>query len=200
MYHVTCNKKPKHLIHDSCSIIHDKRGFTLIEAVVATAVFAFVVSSIIAVYLSTFRIDRKTRAQRAVTQNARFITEFLAKEVQNGMINYASYPGGIVPANPSLYVQNQANELEQFYLNETNIVLSKGGSSTNLNSAGVKVTRLNFLIAPTRDPYTPAKAANQQPHVTVILQLTSNYGNNAAETAKLDLQNTYSTRSYPSRQ
>ncbi len=177
-----------------------QRGFTLIEAVVATAVFAFVVSSIVAVYLSTFHIDRKTRAQRAVTQNARFITEFFAKEIQNGTINYTSYPGGIVPAGPSLYVLNQANELEQVYLNGTNIVLSKGGLGTNLNSAGVKVTRLNFLIAPDRDPYTPAKAANEQPHVTVILELTSNYGSNAQDTAKLDLQNTFSTRAYPSRQ
>ena len=71
MEHVTCNKKQK-MLHDSCFMIHEK-GFTLIEAIVATALFAFVVSSIAGVYLSTFQLDRRTRAQRAVSQNARYI-------------------------------------------------------------------------------------------------------------------------------
>ena len=186
MHHLTRNKQQK--------------GFTLIEAVVATAVFAFVVSSVIGVYLSTFRLDRKTRAQRAVTQNARFILEYLAKEVRNGTINYPSYPSGIVPSNPDLYVENQANELEKFFLNNQNMQLTKNGSTTNLNSSGVKVTNLKFYISPTGDPYTVAKTYNQQPRVTVVMELTSNYGTKAGETVKLNFQDTFTVRVYPSRQ
>src|SRR5687767_8301258 len=91
---------------------YSRRGFTLIEAVVATAAFAFVVSSIIGVYLSVLQLDRKTRAIATVSQNARFIMEFLAKEVRNGNINYASYGGGVVTGTNDLYILNQASELE----------------------------------------------------------------------------------------
>lgn len=181
--------------------IHQRsRGFTLIEAVVATAVFAVVISSVAGIYLSTFHLDRKTRAQRALSQNARFISEFLAKEVRNGSINYSSYSGGTIPSNPDLYVFNQANELERFYLSGTNIIMVKNGNTTNLNSAQVKVTKLNFLISPSVDPYTLSRAANEQPHVTVILELTSNYGNSSADVAKINLEDTFSTRTYKSRQ
>ncbi len=180
-------------------ILNSEKGFTLIEAVVATAVFAFVISSIIGVYLSVLKLDRKARAQRAVYDNGRFIMEFLSKEVRNGLIDYATY-GGTIPSNPDLYIKNQSNEVERFYLSGTNLSLSKNAAVTNLNSGGVKVTKLTFLIAPTVNPYTPAKASNQQPHVTVVLELTSNYGVNAADQAKINIQDTFSMRIYPSRQ
>ena len=177
-----------------------RSGFTLIEAVVATAVFAFVVSSVMGVYLSTFQIDRKTRAQRAITQNARFILEYLAKEIRNGNIDYASYPSGIVPADPDLYVQNQFNEDERFYLDGQTMVLYKNGSATSLSTSGVRVTKLKFLISPLGDPYTADKNYNEQPHVTVIMELTSNYGNNPADVATLNFEDTFATRTYPSRE
>ncbi len=172
------------------------------EAVVATAIFAFVISSVIGVYLSTFQLDKKTRAQRAVTQNARFILEYLAKEVRNGTINYSSYGGAVpAPSTTNLYLMNQFNELERFYLDTTNVLLSKdGGAATNLNTSAVKVTKLKFMISPVGDPYTPAKTYNEQPHVTVILELTSNYGTRPNDIVKLNFQDTYATRSYPSRQ
>jgi prepilin-type N-terminal cleavage/methylation domain-containing protein len=175
-----------------------EKGFTLIEAIVATAVFAFVLSSIIGVYISVIKLDRKTRSQRAVTQNARFILDFLAKEVSNGRIYYAGYPGGV--ANSTLSVQNQSNETEYFFISGTNIVMQKGSSTTNLNSTGVRVTKLQFLVSPTQDPYTSARLANIQPHATVVLELTSNYGSNPGDVVKLDLQTTLSSRAYPSRE
>src|SRR6185436_19309143 len=87
--------------------LQPQSGFTLVEAVVATAVFAFVMSSIVAVYISTLQLDRKTRSLRNVNQSARFITEFLTKEIRNGSINYASFTGGLVPStNNELYILN----------------------------------------------------------------------------------------------
>lgn len=177
-----------------------QKGFTLIEAVVATAVFAFVVSSVIAVYAEVIKLDRKTRGQRAVYDNARFIMEFLAKEIRNGSVSYSSYPSGTVPSNPELYIYNQNNELERMYLNGTNMVLNKNGVTTNLNSSGTRVTNLRFYVSPLVDPYTPAKVSQTHPSVTVVLELTSNFGSNPADVTKLNLQSTFSTRSYPSRQ
>ena len=175
-----------------------QNGFTLIEAIVATSLFAFVISSVIGVYIATTQLDRKARSSRAVSQNARFILEHLAKEIRNGMIYYPGYPGGI--ANTTLSLQNQANEVEYYYISGTNLILEKNGATTNLNSAAVKVTKLNFLIAPAGNPYTTARTYNEQPRVTIILELTSNYGSATTDVVKLNLQDTFTTRSYPSRQ
>ena len=176
------------------------RGFTLIEAIVATAVFAMVLSSIIGVYISTFQLDRKTRAQRAVSDNARFIMEFLGKEVSNGTIDYSG-ANACVNSATVLCVVNQALEAEKFtYDGSANLSLTKGANTSNLNSAGVKLTIAQFYVAPAGDPYTVAKTFNVQPHVTVVLALLSNYGSKAGETSKLNVQNTFETRNYPSRE
>jgi prepilin-type N-terminal cleavage/methylation domain-containing protein len=193
----------KSILNFKFKILNSQSGFTLIEALVATALFSVVVGSIMGVYLSTFQLDRRTRAERSINQNARYILEFLAKEVHNGSISYSSYPGGLIGASQDLWITNQALETEQFRLTGTDLVLTKGASSTNMNSAGVRVTNLHFYIAPDGDPYTASSVANGlnvQPHVTVVLELTSNYGDKPGDMAKFNYQNTFSTRVYTSRQ
>ena len=192
-------------------IKNSQAAFTLIEAVVATSVFAFVIVSILGVYLSTLQLDRKFRAQRVVAENARFIMSFLAKEVRNGSISYASYasyPGGLTENTcfsglgpcQDLYIQNQSNVVERIFFNGTDLVLTKNGASTNLNSAAVRVTNARFAIQPRGDPYTFAKTYNEQPHVTIVLQLTSSFGAGGPDTAVFDLETTFTTRDYPPRQ
>jgi len=204
MNHKSRIKKIKQLFHDPCSMLHEG-GFTLIEAIVAASVFAFVVTSVLGVYISVIQLDRKSRAQRAVAENARFIMDFFAKEVRNGVINYSS-PGWVVSNHNDLYVQNQANIVEHFSLNGSDIVFTKGSSSTNLNSSGVKVASLAFYVAPIGEPYisgcstASTCAYNEQPHVTVVMKLVSNYGARATDLITMNLQDTYTIRSYPSRQ
>src|SRR3989344_2234857 len=174
-----------------------QKGFTLIEAVVATAVFAFVIASIFGVYNSALQLDRKSKSQRVVAQNARFIMEYLGKEIRNGAIFYNGYPGGI--ADETLILANQANEVESFYLTGTDLQLEKNSTTTNLNSSGIKVTNLEFYIEPNGEPYVLGSAYNEQPRVTVALELTSDYGTSAGSLEKINLQSTFATRNYPSR-
>lgn len=177
----------------------NQKGFTLIEAVVSSAVFAFVVVSILGVYTLVIRLDGKTRAERAVQENARFIMEYLAKLVRNGSINYASYPvGNANNTATELWVFTQADELEHIYLQNSDLKLEKS-STTNLNSSSVRVTKAQFLVSPNLNPLTSSKLANQQPNVTVILELTSNYGDKPGDVSKINLQSSFSSREYPSR-
>lgn len=180
----------------------NQKGFTLIEAIVSTTVFAFLVSSVLGVYIATTRLDARTRAQRAVTQNARYILEYMAKEVRNGTISYTSYPSNTTVGRTDLYVTNQEGFLERIYYDGTqNIVLDKSGvGTTNLNSTGVRVTRAEFLVSPTVDPLTPAKLSNLQPTVTVILNISANYGGRPEDIVNLPLQTTFTARNYPSRE
>ncbi|MBX4205128.1 MAG: prepilin-type N-terminal cleavage/methylation domain-containing protein [Candidatus Doudnabacteria bacterium] len=187
-----------------------ENGFTLIEIVVAATLFAFVVTSLLGVYLSTLRLDSRTRAQRAVSDNARFIMEFMAKEVRNGHIDYTSSGcGSVLTSVTDLCLINQGNEAEHIYAETpsalgtpagTNLVLAKGASSSNLNSSAVRITKLKFLVTPAHDPLLSSSQAsgyNEQPHVTVILELTAL---STKDPVKLSLQSTFSQNYYPPRQ
>lgn len=179
-----------------------QKGFTLIEAVVATAVFAFIITAILGVYIAISQLDTKTRAQRAVAQNARYITEFIAKEVRNGKIDYASYPSQSAHTIESdLYIINQAGEQERFRLNGQNIQLIKAAGTSNLNSSSVKVNKFRVLVAPNTNPFTTTRppTVNEQPRATIILELEYTYGNRAIDKELINVQSTFVTREYPSR-
>lgn len=179
-----------------------QKGFTLIEAVVATSVFAFVVSAVLGVYISITQLDSKTRSQRAVTQNARYIMEYLGKEIRNGTVNYAAYPGqNANNTETNAYIINQAGESERFYISGTDLKLEKAAGTTNLNSSSVRVTNFKVLVGPSTTPFTVAASptVNEQPRVTIIMELTSNIGNRGTDQAKIDLQSTFAVRVYPSR-
>jgi len=163
-----------------------QKGFTLVEAVVATALFAVVTSSIMGVYLYTIKINRRTDAIRAATENARFISEFLSKEIRNGQIDYGlsgavPAPCGVLPISGSqLAVLNIDGDHECFYLSGSNILVAKsaGGSLLNpvqLNDSRVKVLNLNFSVAPLCNPYL--SGAQTSPQVTINAQVQSTTSN-----------------------
>ena len=178
----------------------ERQGFTLIEAIVSTAVFAFLISSVLGVYMATLQLDKKSKAFRVTTQNARFISEYINKEVTNGSVNY-----GGTNNTSTLSLINQNNETETIQLSGDNLTLSKiinsSSVSTNLNSDQVKITKAAFLLNPASNPFTPAKNVNIQPSITVILELTSDIGGSrVTDMSKINIQNTYTVRNYPSRQ
>lgn len=69
---------------------HNERGFTLMEIVVATAIFVTVVSSILVLFNYVLQINRRVQAVRQVAQGARNFTEVLSREIRNGRIDYSS--------------------------------------------------------------------------------------------------------------
>jgi prepilin-type N-terminal cleavage/methylation domain-containing protein len=78
-------------------------GFTIMEIVVATAIFAVVVSSMMALLDYTLRLNRRAEALRQSTQGMRNFVEFLVKEIRNGQIDYSvnsSHDGIEAPIGP----------------------------------------------------------------------------------------------------
>jgi prepilin-type N-terminal cleavage/methylation domain-containing protein len=200
-----------------------QRGFTLIEAIVATALFAFVVSSILGTYIAVLRLDTRTRAQRAVADDARFLMDFLAKEIRDGHIDYAAYPNQLTCkfscTDPSfvgtdLHLINQGGEAEHIYYyditasavetepictpgeNICGLYITKGTTTAMLNSSKIKVTRLKFYTYPIGDPFG-STLYSEQPHVRVVMELVANI--NARDQVKVNLDSTFSTLYYPAR-
>lgn len=183
-----------------------QKGFTIIEAVVATGVFAFVVASALGVYMAVLRLDSKSRAERSVQQNARFIMDYLAKEIRNGAIDYSG-----TNDVDTLTIFNQLSQEEIFNYNTAGcnegagdvtqcvLQLTKTGiGTTNLNSSDVRITRLRFFLDPDADPFNLDNDTHMQPHVTVVMRVESASLKNS-ERGILDVQSTFTVRDYPSR-
>ena len=65
-----------------------ERGFTLVEIVVATTIFAIVATAMMALFNYTLKINRRAEALRQATQGIRNFTEYIVKIVRNGQIDY----------------------------------------------------------------------------------------------------------------
>src|SRR6266481_7190276 len=160
-----------------------QKGFTLIELVVATALFSVVISAILGIYFFTLKINRRTDATRTAAENARFFSEFVTKEIRNGQLDYTGpavspcstgISGGGVS---SLAILNIDGDHECIYLSGTNIMFAKMSqgrllAAVQLNDSKVKVAILNFFISPAVNPY--ASGAQDQPQVTLSASFNVN--------------------------
>lgn len=70
-----------------------QKGFTLMEIMVATVIFAIIFSSMLSLFNYVLKINRRTEAIRQASQDARDFVEFLVKEVRNGQIDYFTTGG-----------------------------------------------------------------------------------------------------------
>jgi len=173
--------------------IRRNQGFTLIEMVVATAVFAVVLSAIAGSYLSVLRLNEKSRTVRVVEQNARFITEFLTREIRNGTIDFsAAGYNGSVPNNGMvtyLYLLNSTGARETLDFVGTNIRLTKGSASTNLSGSDVRVSNLVFYVYPSNQ--------SSQNTVGFSFKVTSNTtAQTPGRESSVVIQSTIATRDY----
>lgn len=172
-----------------------QKGFTIVEAVVSAGVFAFVVAASLGVYIATTQLDSKTRAERAVQQNARFIMDYFAKEIRNGSIDYTG-----VNDSDTLSITNQLGQQLVFDLVNGNLMLTRSGfGTTQLNSSSISVTRFNLYLRPNVDPFKLVSGADLQPHVTIVMRLET-LQQAPQGRAFIDVQTTLTTRDYPSRQ
>lgn len=80
--------------------LQSKRGFTLMEIIVATAIFAVVALAMLSLFNSTLKINRKSEALRQATQGVRNFTEFLVKTIRNGQIDYSIDGANFLVKNP----------------------------------------------------------------------------------------------------
>jgi type II secretory pathway pseudopilin PulG len=178
-------------------------GFTLIEALVSAALFATFMVAVTSAFTYTTKLNRRTNAVRVANDNARYITEFLSKEIRNGRINFGNSTN-LGPCNYStitasdhlLYMTNVNGDSECFYLGDSSGVVSStgpvlwlriqpSGSSSqylsNINqippsSGGVynKVTSLNFIVQPAQSSIIQnTDPTHKQPQVTIEGTLVS---------------------------
>ena len=205
----------------SSFIVHRsfRRGFTLMEMIVVMGLFLIIITAITAIYAQTTRYGRQVVARAKVQDQVRGTMEAIARAIRVSDIDYNSYPGGTLPAQPMSYL-DLINPNDRDYSNirpSWGIRLEKNPSTvcdlspcmilslqnidmSQLNPRGTQVEDLRFYVSPAKDPFAfdPASgtyASSQQPIVTVYMRVRY-MASNPKDQFVVSMQTTVTPRLY----
>ncbi|MFA4881012.1 MAG: type II secretion system protein [Candidatus Doudnabacteria bacterium] len=170
-------------------------GFTVIEMLVAMAVFSLALVAICGIFLSITKAQRKNSIDQKVQFEASHALETIAQTVRRYGIDYSSSINN--PAS-SLVLARQDKESITFFKGGDNRLKMQIGTAAaeNILSDKVKVDDLKFWIVPVSDPFVLG-GPNEQPRVTIVLSLSQSKNTaKPEEQASIRVQTTITQRIY----
>jgi len=190
-------------------------GFTLMEAVIAVAIFTIAALVITDIYIMSQRTQTKLAGQTKVQSDARFVMEVLAREIRLNGIDYAYIISqGDTPSAGLDYLplqDGQGNTIV-FTISTDNVDVCSASTNqclavkrnnsvlASITPQGVNVNNVKFYIYPDNDPFVLDTGNwqypnNDQPRVTIVL-VSETTGLRKVEDSISYLQTTVSTRQY----
>jgi prepilin-type N-terminal cleavage/methylation domain-containing protein len=142
-------------------MIGDKKGFTLIETMVAVGLFGVVIASASGIFASSLSAQGRSLQLKRVQEEVRFISEFLQKEARQGVRNFQNACPSIVDKEvfklislEEVRFQNSRGECVGYRLSGTVLERSVNDGSTwdNLSSPDVLITQVRFLLVGITNP------------------------------------------------
>lgn len=184
-----------------------QKGFTLIEMMVAMAIFVAFVGVLIGSYSDIVKSQQEANDYRVLYSEARRIFDKITEEVRNGSIYY-----GIVDyrnANESLVLISMDSDRQvvfEYDENEGNIWFGEEVSQVSNEyllvspeNDRISVTDFNVFVSPVDDPYKLENVFKDglqfQPKVTVFATFEMERRKGGTPYS-IDLQTTVSSRSY----
>ncbi len=133
--------------------MQNKRGFTLMEVLIAASVFGMLSVIAATFFLNISQSQRTTDSYSALYEDARVIMENLANEIRNGTVDYEEYfniTSGDIKSSPRYYGTNRGVYASRFY--DPGYVYNDGAEpASGINPADLGV---KCLTAPAGDPKT----------------------------------------------
>ncbi len=169
------------MIGINCFYKKTKEGFTLIEMIVAIAIFSVVMISVAGVLLSSFKAQRKSFALQNAQSNARYLMEYMVREIRMSKINTGE------GETDTLNITNSKGETIDYKFD----LPGAFGRPAELLRGGVLLIPENIDII----GKFYVKSDDAQPRVTIVMKVKSK-GGKPEEQAEINLQNTVSSRSY----
>ncbi len=194
----------------------DNKGFTLMEVVVAMALFVVAVVLLVDIFTVTQKTQIKLSGKTRVQADARYVMEIIARYARNYRIDYdyiVNREGGEpIPAQLTyLPLRDEADNLILFESSTSANVCPSGVSEclaiqrnnsawASITPAGVNIQSISFFISPRQDPFTIDLTAggyksDNQPKVTIIL-ISESTAVREGEKETNYLQTTVSSRVY----
>ena len=184
----------------------ENKGFTMIEMIVATAVFAVVMTISMAAFVNIIDMQRKTASFRNLNDNLSTTLEIMMRDIRSGFGYRTNTYGGVtscpiaIPKGASVYIcfdkedpNNSLNNITIIYYKKTNSVngvnvdvinRKDNNSDLQVTSNDVSIDNLNFIINGT-DP---------SQRVIILIGATAGNAGKAKLVSKVNLQTTVAQR------
>ncbi|MFA6422051.1 MAG: type II secretion system protein [Candidatus Buchananbacteria bacterium] len=175
-------------------IINNKKGFTLIEMLMAVAIFAVASVIIMSTFVNAINLEQQTANYQKLQNDGRYIVEKIAKEVRGREI-IPIYPGQN-PTSSINFFPDEYDSIVSIYYdpNTKNLIYSQDGFADSLNSPNVEIEELKFFILPSKDPFSNVPISNVQPRATIYMKLKNKPAGKYAK--ELIIQTTISSKFY----
>ncbi len=153
-------------------------GFTLIELLVALAVFMFVLTIVISIFMTSVKNQRQVFMAQNLQDNARYLLEAIGKEVK--MSSFRSSSGQL----QTFQITNQeGNDVDYQFSGGAIWREETGGSgSQKISSSQVMIDGQFYVV----------NEAGKKPRVTIVMRV---YPASASQ-PEIRIQSTISSRSY----
>lgn len=182
-----------------------KSGFTLIEMIVAIALFLVLIIAVSQIFLSVVLVQQKTLDEHRTVQDLQYNLEQMAQEIRLGKIYFEHYSLPLVSAVDDLFLINGDTRI--IFKKDSSIcqppsenclVRNVDGVETVISSPDIDIEKLNFYISPPDSPYRfdekEAKyKSDKQPVVTILLAGTAVKGE---KQKTISLQTSITSRYY----
>jgi len=156
--------------------LRERAGFTIVEMLFATGLFALVITLVVTVYVTSVSNQRKAFGLQDVLDNSRYVLETMARAIRQSNINSVS--------STQLDLDHPSKGSLSYYLNGTKIM----EDTDVLTGPGqVVVEDLQFI------GQGIASGDGQQPRVTIIMRVRSDETKTSEQTF-INLQTTVTSR------
>ena len=148
----------------------EPHGFTVVELLVATAVFVIVVTAVVQLLFMFLRGPLQQIRQKQLEEQLTYATSEISHYIRQSKIDYTSVTGA--PPYATLNLTMADDTAISFALSGTTITFTQAGTTANLTGSKVQIQSLQFYLYPGTDPTvtTPGIAAtNNQPGIVTII-------------------------------
>lgn len=153
--------------------MNTRRGYTLIELIVAVGMFALVMTLASGAYLMMIGANRQTQGITTGINSLSFALETMTRSIRTGT-HYDCGGLGDCPGGASRFSFTNANGAAVSYsLSASTIERSVGGQQSALTDASVTISSLLFYVFGTP---SVRQGDYQQPRVTIIVSGTVSSG------------------------
>jgi type II secretory pathway pseudopilin PulG len=158
-------------------------SFTLIELLVSLGIIVFVIIIATGIFVYTLGGQQKTTAIINLQQDGQYLISMIAKDVRDNWLDYSYYSSLTTPEDELALVDDpDSPQTHYVYRYNSNAFCvekcvqstpCQSGNFYTLTMTDVKVSKLDFYIEPTTNPFTYGVNILTVPRVTVVLELRS---------------------------
>lgn len=157
---------------------NNSAGFTVIEIIVAIAMFSLVSAAALGIFTSTMKAQKRILANQELIDQTSYVLEYMSRSLRMAIKDDKDFGSGtdnclsgnkanyeINPATGGIRFRNYNDECQEFYL-ESGRLMENNGSVLPLTSADLTVDKFQVSGAGW------GQGDNLQPSVTIFLEIS----------------------------